>query len=323
MDLSVVIPVFEEEQNVALVYEAVVKSMAATRLAYEIVFVEDGSRDRTFAKAEAIAAADRRVRVIKFRRNYGQTAAISAGIRAARGGIVVTMDGDLQNDPDDIPVLLDRIAEGYDIVVGWRHLRQDGQLRVGLSVIANWIISKVSGVPIRDIGCSMKAYRAELIRNIPLYSEMHRFIPIMTSMTGARLSQIKVRHHARQFGKSKYGFSRILKVMLDIISIRFLLSFVQHPMLWCAGPSLVATFVGASSIVLGALHAVLVGGSPSIVPSALGILFLAMGAILFGWGLVGYLIVVSSGGRQLFNLSNVSFNLVHRQAAIIETRDGQ
>jgi glycosyltransferase involved in cell wall biosynthesis len=312
MDLSIIIPLYEEEDNVPLVYVAIVDSLRSTPLSFEIVFVDDGSRDATFARAADIAASDDRVRVIKFRRNYGQTAAISAGIRAARGGIVVTMDGDLQNDPGDIPLLIDKIAEGYHIVVGWRHMRQDQPARVWVSKVANWIIGKVSGVQVKDLGCSLKAYDAELIKSIPLYSEMHRFIPVMTSMTGARLAQIKVRHHPRRFGASKYGFSRILKVMLDIVSIRFLLSFVQHPMLWSAILSSFAAAMGVLLFVLGGLHATLYGAQNNIVFSAIGILFFALAIILFAWGLVGHLIVASASDHQLTRLSNVSSSLVDR-----------
>lgn len=312
MDLSIIIPLYDEEDNVSLVYAAIVDSMRATPFSFEIVFVDDGSGDATFARAADIAASDDRVRVIKFRRNYGQTAAISAGIRAARGGIVVTMDGDLQNDPGDIPLLVEKIAEGHDIVVGWRHMRQDQRARVWVSKVANWIIGKVSGVQVKDLGCSLKAYDSELIKSIPLYSEMHRFIPVMTSMTGARLAQIKVRHHPRRFGASKYGFSRILKVMLDIVSIRFLLSFVQHPMLWSAVLSGVATAMGVLLFFLGGLHATLYGAQNSIVFSAIGILFLSLAIILFAWGLVGHLIVASASDHQLAKLSNVSSNLVGR-----------
>ena len=312
MDLSIIVPLYNEEENVALVHAAVTNAMRSAKWSFEIIFVDDGSRDATFARAAEIAASDGRVRVIKFRRNYGQTPAISAGIRAAEGDVVVTMDGDLQNDPDDIPLLLEKIAEGHDIVVGWRHMRQDQPLRVWISKIANWIIGKVSGVTVKDLGCSLKAYDAELIKSTPLYSEMHRFIPVMTSMTGARLAQIKVRHHPRRFGTSKYGFSRILKVALDIMSIRFLLSFVQHPMLWSSLLSCVAAVFGLLVFFLGGVYATLHPGRNSIVLSAIGVLFLALAIILFAWGLVGHLIMATSGANRHSKVAGLSLKLMDR-----------
>lgn len=315
MDLSIIVPLYNEEQNVAPCCEAVRESLSATALSYEIVLVDDGSKDGTFAAAAAIAEADPHVRVVKFRRNFGQTAAISAGIREAQGRVIVTMDGDLQNDPDDIPMLLEKLEEGYDIVVGWRHRRQDEHMRVLISKIANRIITFVSGVPVKDLGCSLKAYRAELIKNIPLYSEMHRFIPVMTSMTGARLAEVKVRHHPRQFGQSKYGYSRIIKVMLDIVSIRFLVSFVRHPGLWSVGASLSSLALGMLFLGLGALELALEEAFYSVVLSTIGTLFVALGIVLFAWGLIGYLMVANTRNHPLTRLSVVSWNLVNRTAS--------
>ena len=189
--------------------------------------------DRTLERAVEIARDDPRVRVVKFRRNYGQTPAMAAGIEHARGKILVTMDGDLQNDPADIAHFLAKIDEGYDIVVGWRFNRQDKLMSRKIpSKIANWLIGKVTGVPIKDNGCSLKAYRAALIKEIPLYSEMHRFIPAMASIAGPRIAEIKVRHHARQFGQSKYGLSRVYKVLLDLMVIKTVASFTSRPLLW-------------------------------------------------------------------------------------------
>src|SRR5207342_2867721 len=171
----------------------------------------------------------------KFRRNYGQTAAMAAGIEHANGEVLVTMDGDLQNDPADIELLLEQIEAGYDLVVGWRHNRQDKLITRKIpSRIANWLIGRVTGVPIRDNGCSLKAFRASLIKRIPLYSEMHRFIPAVASLAGPRIAEIRVRHHARRFGESKYGLSRIYKVLLDLMVIKTVVSFVSRPLLWFA-----------------------------------------------------------------------------------------
>ncbi len=231
IDLSIIVPLYNEEQNVRPLYDAVVAAAEPTGLRFELLLVDDGSRDETFPRARDLALGDRRVRVVKFRRNFGQTPAMVAGIDHARGRVLITMDGDLQNDPRDIPELLAKIEEGYDIVVGWRQHRQDKLLtRVIPSVIANKIIGWVTGVPIRDNGCSLKAYRASLVKNIPLYSEMHRFIPAMTSLAGARVAQIAVRHHARRFGASKYGLSRVYKVLFDLLAIKTVLMLAARPM---------------------------------------------------------------------------------------------
>ena len=215
--------------------------MAPLGLAFEIIFVDDGSKDATFARCAALAAADPRVKVIKFRRNCGQTAAMVAGIEHARGATLVTMDADLQNDPADIPRLLAKIREGYDLVVGWRYQRQDRLLSRRLpSVIANRLIAKVTGVDIKDNGCSLKAYRADLIKRVPLYAEMHRFIPAMSSLAGARIAQIKVNHRARRHGQSKYGLSRVYKVLVDLIVIKTLLLFAARPLFCFIGSAAVA-----------------------------------------------------------------------------------
>ena len=231
-DLSIIVPLYNEEDSVQLLHAAICKAVRPLGLKTEIVFVDDGSRDRTFERALELPRTDPTLRLVKFRRNAGQTAAMVAGIDHARGEVLVTMDGDLQNDPADIPLFLEKIQEGYDLVVGWRHDRQDHWSRVLPSKVANWLIGKVTGVPIKDNGCSLKAYRADLIKNIPLYNEMHRFIPAMASLAAPRIAQIKVRHHPRRFGQSKYGFSRIYKVFVDLLTIRAILTFSRRPALW-------------------------------------------------------------------------------------------
>ena len=195
-DLSIIVPLYHEEENVHLLHQAICAAVRPLGLRTEIVFVDDGSKDRTFERCLELPRTDPDLRIVKFRRNAGQTAAMAAGIDHARGEVLITMDGDLQNDPQDIPLFLEKIAEGYDLVVGWRHDRQDHWSRVLPSKVANWLIGKVTGVPIKDNGCSLKAYRADLIKNIPLYNEMHRFIPAMASLAAPRIAQIKVRHHA-------------------------------------------------------------------------------------------------------------------------------
>jgi glycosyltransferase involved in cell wall biosynthesis len=230
---AVIVPFFNEEETIERMHEAIVEGVQPIGAPFEILFVDDGSQDSTPRIATEIARRDPRVRVLRFRRNYGQTPAMAAGIEHARAEILVTMDGDLQNDPDDIRLLLAKIDEGYDIVVGWRYERQDKLLSRRIpSQVANWLIGKATGVPIKDNGCSLKAFRATLIKGIPLYSEMHRFIPAMASIAGPRIAEIKVRHHARQFGRSKYGLSRIYKVLLDLMVIKTVATFASRPMRW-------------------------------------------------------------------------------------------
>lgn len=231
--LSIIVPFFNEEESIAALHRAIVEAVEPLGVAFEMVFVDDGSRDRTAAIAAELARGDPRLRVIRFRRNYGQTAAMAAGIEYARGEVLVTMDGDLQNDPRDIARFLEGIDEGFDLVVGWRHNRQDRLVSRRIpSRIANALIGRVTGVPIRDNGCSLKAYRASLIKKIPLYSEMHRFIPAVASIAGPRIAELKVRHHARRFGRSKYGLSRVYKVLLDLLVIKTVASFTSRPLVW-------------------------------------------------------------------------------------------
>ncbi len=249
IDISVIVPILNEEESVALMRERVFGALEPLGRPFELIFVDDGSTDESFPRLEAMTEADPRIVVLKFRRNAGQTAAMTAGIEYARGQYLVTMDGDLQNDPADIPMMLAKLEEGYDLVVGWRINRQDKWLSRKLpSMIANWLIGKVTGLPIRDNGCSLKVYRARIIKAVPLYSDMHRFIPAMTLPLGARIAEVGVRHHARQFGTSKYGLSRIYKVLLDLIAIKTLLLFARHPLRRFAG---LATLSALAACVFG------------------------------------------------------------------------
>jgi len=231
MDLSVVVPLFNEEENVEELTLRILTSLENTELLFEVLFVDDGSTDGTVDRLKTIAASDGRVRAIQLRRNYGQTPAMRAGIQHAKGTTIVTMDGDLQNDPDDIPALLAKLEEGYDLVAGWRFDRKDPFLSRRLpSKIANWIIGRVTGVPMHDNGCSLKVYRAETIKRVPLYSEMHRFIPAVTRLAGGRIAEVVVQHHPRLRGQSKYGISRTGKVVLDLMTVKMLLAFSQRPL---------------------------------------------------------------------------------------------
>jgi glycosyltransferase involved in cell wall biosynthesis len=288
--LSVCIPFYNEEESIAPMHKAVVNALEPLGLAFEMVFIDDGSRDSTLAIAVGLAKQDPRVRVVKFRRNYGQTAAMAAGIEAARGDVIITMDGDLQNDPRDIPQFLELIEQGCDIVVGWRHDRQDKLVSRKIpSRIANWLIAQVTGVPIRDNGCSLKAYRASLIKHIPLYSEMHRFIPAVANIAGPRVAQIKVRHHARQFGKSKYGLSRVYKVLLDLMVIKTVASFASRPLLWFGMLALPLTAVATLALGYSAYNAIATGRPLSLSLAGAGIIFLSSAFIFICAGAIGEL----------------------------------
>lgn len=231
MDISVVVPLYNEEDNVQLLYEEIKGVLDTMAEQAEIVFVDDGSRDTTLAKLEAIQAGDDHVRVVSLRRNFGQTAAMTAGFDHARGGVIITMDGDLQNDPHDIPQLVGKLNEGYDVVTGWRYDRQDPFLSRKLpSQLANRLISRVTGVGLHDYGCTLKAFRREVIDNINLYGEMHRFIPAIASGMGISFTEVKVNHRARRFGTSKYGISRTIRVVLDLITVKFMLSYATRPL---------------------------------------------------------------------------------------------
>lgn len=285
--LSVVVPLFNEEESVTPLCARLTRALEALGHAYEIILVDDGSRDRTFAVAESLAAGDDRLEIIKLRANAGQTPAMAAGIDHARGDVIVTMDGDLQNDPDDIGTLLGEIERGHDVVVGWRFERQDKFLSRRLpSVIANRLIARVTGVRIKDNGCSLKAFRANVIRGVPLYSEMHRFIPAMMSVAGPRLAEIKVRHHARQFGQSKYGLGRIYRVLLDLMIVKSVASFTDRPLVWFALLAVPAAAVGTAGLIMGLAVQYLRHGEVSLPIAGSGLLFFALAVfLLFGGAL--------------------------------------
>jgi glycosyltransferase involved in cell wall biosynthesis len=228
--VSVVIPVFEEEESLPLLHERLVEVLDRLGRSYEIIYVDDGSRDGTPAALAKIVDGKRRVTAIRFRRNFGQTAALQAGIEHSRGELVVMLDADLQNDPEDINALIEKLEEGYDVVSGWRRDRHDPWLRTQLSRTANGLISWVTGVHLHDYGCTLKVYRREVLEHVRLYGEMHRFIPAIASWSGAAIAEMPVRHHARQFGRSKYGLSRTLRVFLDLMTVKLLGSYSTKPM---------------------------------------------------------------------------------------------
>jgi glycosyltransferase involved in cell wall biosynthesis len=238
MDVTIVVPLYNEEESVEVLYREV--SAAADRLgrSWELLLVDDGSTDGTPGRLRAICARDSRVRAIRFRRNYGQTAALQAGFDHAEGTVVITLDGDLQNDPNDFRLLLDTLDQGYDVVSGWRRDRKDRLLsRRVPSVAANWLIGVLTGVRIHDNGCTLKAYRAEVVKRARLYAEMHRFLIPMMSLSGSRWHEVAVNHRPRRFGRSKYGISRIWKVFLDLLTVKMLLGFTLRPAKWFAALS--------------------------------------------------------------------------------------
>jgi glycosyltransferase involved in cell wall biosynthesis len=287
--ISVVVPIYNEEENLVVLYRNIRETCQSLDGPYEIVFVDDGSRDQGFGILEAIYRKDSSVKVIRFRKNYGQTAAMVAGFQYARGDIIVSMDGDLQNDPADIPRLVSKLEEGFDVVCGWRKNRQDKFLSRRLpSVIANWIIGRVTGVRIHDNGCSLKAYRASVIKSVALYGEMHRFIPAMATLAGARIAEIVVNHHARRFGKSKYGIGRIWRVGLDIVTVKVITGFASRPLRWFGLPSIAIFLLGFFQFLLTGLYS---AGDVEewMVMSTVAFLLLLAGAHLFSMGIIGEL----------------------------------
>lgn len=290
-DLSIIVPFYNEEDNIGRMYAAIVSAIEPLGIDFEMLFVNDGSKDHTLERAIDLARQDERLRIVQFRRNYGQTPAMAAGIEHARGKVLVTMDGDLQNDPRDIEHFLAKIREGYDIVVGWRFNRQDKLVSRKIpSRIANWLIGKVTGVPIKDNGCSLKAYRASLIKEIPLYSEMHRFIPAMASIAGPRIAEIKVRHHARQFGQSKYGLSRVYKVLLDLMVIKTVASFTARPLLWFSMLATPLAILGTIAVLHSLWRWAMVTGTLPLPVAGSGVILLMTAFILGCSGMLGELV---------------------------------
>ena len=245
IDVSIIVPAHNEEQSLPLLHQQISDAMAPVTARWEVVYVDDGSTDQTFRALSAIAERDPRVTVVQFRRNFGQTAAIAAGIDHSRGAVLVLLDADLQNDPADIPRLLRTLDEGYDVVSGWRKDRKDAFWHRRLpSVMANALISLVTGVRLHDYGCTLKVYRRDVLEHIQLYGEMHRLIPAYAQSVGARIAELPVNHRARRFGTSKYGIARTLKVLLDLLTTKFMSSYLTKPIYIFGGTGLVLAFIG-------------------------------------------------------------------------------
>jgi glycosyltransferase involved in cell wall biosynthesis len=308
--LSLFLPVYNEEENLPRLNEKIFQAMERLGHSFEVIYVDDGSVDRSLELLKEFAAGDDRVRVIAFRRNYGQTAAMAAGISAARGDVLIPMDADLQSDPADVEWLLAKLDEGYDVVSGWRKNRQDAMLtRILPSSLANGLISKISGVELHDYGCSLKAYRREVLKDVQLYGEMHRFIPIYASWAGARVTEIPVKHFPRVAGKSKYGLSRMIKVVFDLVTIKFMAGYMTKPLYAFGWAGMLAFAISFFS----ALIAVLMKYAGWPLPASfiqtplpvLAMVALVLGIQLFLMGLIAEMVVRTyheSQGKPIYTI---------------------
>jgi glycosyltransferase involved in cell wall biosynthesis len=288
IDLSVVVPIYNEAESLTTLVKAIAEAIKETSLSYEIICVDDGSRDDSTTILMDLAQQRQDLKAVILRRNYGQTPAMAAGFECAEGQVIVTLDGDLQNDPADIPLLLAKLNEGYDLVSGWREKRQDAALtRLLPSKIANWLIGKVTGVKIHDYGCSLKAYRAELVADMNLYGELHRFLPALAFIEGARITEISVRHHPRRFGKSKYGLGRTIRVVMDLFTIFFMKKFLTRPMhvfgLWGMISFALGIATGLYLTIVKFIFQQDIGSRPLLI---LAVLLVLTGIQLFCFGLV-------------------------------------
>jgi glycosyltransferase involved in cell wall biosynthesis len=309
-DVSVVVPIYNEVESIPLLLEAIANSLTTAQINYEIICVDDGSQDGSDRLLKAQAEARTDLRAVILRRNYGQTAAIAAGFSHAQGKVIITLDGDLQNDPADIPLLLAKLEEGYDLVSGWRKNRQDASLtRILPSKIANWLIGRVTGVRLHDYGCSLKAYRAELVADMNLYGELHRFLPALAFIEGARITEIPVRHHSRRFGQSKYGLDRTFRVVMDLFTISFMRKFLTRPMHVFGLFGLLSLIAGtALGLYLAYVKLGLgqsIGNRPLLI---LAVLLFLTGLHLFSFGLLAELSMRTyheSQGRPIYRVREV------------------
>ena len=290
--ISLILPVYNEEENLVIQYDKIKQALARLKYSFEIIFVDDGSTDFSPSILKEIAAKDKQVKIILFRRNFGQTPAMAAGIEYSSGEIILFMDADLQNDPEDIGSLVSKINEGYDVVSGWRVNRKDSLIRKIPSKIANWLISKISGIKLHDLGCSLKAYRGDVLRQVHLYGEMHRFIPIHVSWIGASIAEIPVNHNPRIYGRSKYGLKRIFKVLLDLVTVKFLGSYSTKPIYMFGGLGLIMIFLGIfcgiAVIVMKYTTGIYMTGNPLL---SLTILFIIMGSLFIQMGILAELLI--------------------------------
>ena len=299
--ISIVVPVMNEEENVPHLYSQITEVMQNWDRQYEIIMVDDGSSDRTFEILEEIAQKDKHLIVIKFRRNFGQSAAMGAGFDAGKYDVVVTMDGDLQNDPKDIPAVVQKLEEGYDIVSGWRKNRKDKLIiRKVPSMIANRLVRKSTQVELHDTGCSLKAYRSDVLKRVKLYGEFHRFIPALCRIEGARITEMVVDHHERRFGESKYNITRTFRVIMDLTTLNLLLKYLTKPVHFFGALTMLFNLIGILVAVMFGIN--WLGGwmTPDElnVQLALAFLLLTTGASFLFWGLIAHLIVRTGTKRD-------------------------
>ena len=306
-ELSVVVPLYNEEASVPLLVEQVLAAVRPLAIPFELVLVDDGSRDGTAAALERLSGQVPELVAVLLRRNYGQSAAMAAGFDASRGAVIVTLDGDLQNDPSDIPLLLDSLTEGYDLVSGWRHQRQDAPVsRLLPSRIANRLIARVTGVRLHDYGCSLKAYRREVVDDLNLYGELHRFLPALAFIEGARITEVKVNHHPRRFGQSNYGIDRTFRVLMDLLTVWFMKRFLTRPMHVFGFGGLLAMASGLAVLLWLAAEKLLLGADIGDRPLLLaGWISLLAGVQLFCFGLLAELQMRTyheSQGRPIYRV---------------------
>ena len=314
MELSIVVPVYNEEKNLPLLYEAILEAMKGYNRSWEIVFVDDGSSDTSLQVLETLAGRNPQlVKVVTLRRNFGQTAAIAAGIDHSPGSIIVMLDADMQNDPADIPMMLNKLDEGYDLVSGWRKDRKDTFINRTLpSKLANGLISRVTGVHLHDYGCTLKAYRREVITGFRLYGEMHRFIPVYANRFGAKIIEVPVHHHPRKYGKTKYGLERTVKVLLDLFTVKFLISYSSKPIYLFGGAGIV--MAGISAALLLFLFIRRVWFLVSVTQSPLFLISVITGLMGFQsimLGLIAELLIRTyheSQGKPIYNVRKVISN---------------
>ena len=291
MSVSIVVPIYNEVENIPLLHDAVTKVMEQIGQPYELILVNDGSKDGSTAALEDLARQDSHVKVIEFRKNYGQTAAMQAGMQAAAMDAIVLLDGDLQNDPTDIPMMLAKLDDGYDLVHGWRKNRQDTFINRKLpSKIANWLISRVTNFPVHDLGCTLKAIKTEIAQELQLFGEMHRFIPILAHWRGAKCVEVVTNHHPRRFGTSKYGISRTTRVLLDLMTVKYFIQYVVSPMKLFGSIGLlsfvVALLSGAATAWMKLSGGVDMTGNPLLLLTAMSIM---MGVQFLFFGMLGEL----------------------------------
>lgn len=293
LQLSVVIPLYNEQDNIAPLYEELGAALDVLGASYEVIVIDDGSTDQSFARLKEIHARDPRWQVIRFRRNFGQTAGISAGFEAARGQVVVTIDADLQNDPRDIGKLLEKMAEGYDVVSGWRVERKEPFFSRRMpSQSANWLISRITGVHLHDYGCTLKAYDHAVAKNVTLYGELHRFIPALASQMGVRVAEVPVNDRPRRHGKSKYGINRTFKVFLDLIAVSFYLSYFNRPLYVFGGLGLATGGIGSLMLLYLAFVKLVLGQDIGDRPLLmLGVLLVVLGVQMVTSGLVADMVM--------------------------------